>query len=353
MVDTAIPKNVCIIRLSAIGDCCHVLPVLRTLQSAWPNARFTWIVGKVEASLVGDIPGIDFVVLDKQLGLRAYLAVRRALHGRKFDLLLHMHASMRANLVSLMVSAPYRLGFDKPRARDRQWLFTNQQINSQPRQHVLDGLFGFAEHFGVTERHMRWDIPLEDSDRAAATQEIEPDRPMLVISPCSSQRLRNFRNWSAQHYAAVAAHATKKYGMQVVLTGGSTPLEREYGEHIAALQGEKTINLIGKTTLKQLLAVLERATVVLCPDSGPAHMATAVGTPVIGLYATSNPGRTGPYLSQRWVVNKYPEAVGLELGKSAEELRWGARVRNPRAMNLIEVADVTAKLDQLMAAAIP
>jgi heptosyltransferase I len=104
-------------------------------------------------------------------------------------------------------------------------------------------------------------------------------------------------------------------------------------------------DLIGRTTLKQLLALIARASVVVCPDSGPAHMATAVATPVVGLYATSNRHRTGPYLSQHLVVDRYPQAVQREFGKRVEDLRWGERVRNPGAMELIEVADVTAKLD--------
>jgi heptosyltransferase I len=103
--------------------------------------------------------------------------------------------------------------------------------------------------------------------------------------------------------------------------------------------------LIGQTSLKQLLAILQRATVVLCPDSGPAHMATAVRTPVVGLYATSNRLRTGPYFSQHLVVDKYPEAVEREFGRPIETLRWGQRVRDPEAMSLITVPDVTAKLD--------
>jgi heptosyltransferase I len=97
--------------------------------------------------------------------------------------------------------------------------------------------------------------------------------------------------------------------------------------------------------LKQLLAILARASVVLCPDSGPAHMATAVGTPVVGLYATSNRHRTGPYFSQHLVVDKYPEAVEREFGRPIHALRWGQRVRDPAAMSLITVADVLAKLD--------
>jgi heptosyltransferase I len=170
-----------------------------------------------------------------------------------------------------------------------------------------------------------------------------------MISPCSSTRARNWRNWSAQRYAQVLDHAVERHGMRVVLTGGPTTLEREYGAHITRMARHAPHNLIGSTNLKQLLALLQRGTVLISPDSGPAHMATCVGTPVIGLYATSNPLRAGPYLSQRWVVNKYPEALRADCGRSVDEVRWGQRVRSPDAMDLIGVDDVTSKLDELMA----
>ncbi len=110
-------------------------------------------------------------------------------------------------------------------------------------------------------------------------------------------------------------------------------------------------NLIGATNLKQLLALIDCADVVICPDSDPAHMATTVGTPVVGLYATSNRHRTGPYFSQQLVADCYPEAIEKEFGKPVEQLRWGQRVRNPNAMNLILVEDVIEKVDLALNAA--
>jgi len=150
-------------------------------------------------------------------------------------------------------------------------------------------------------------------------------------------------------YARVADYAHSRYGARVVLTGGSTAIEDSYGRGIAALSTSQPTNVIGQTSLKQLLAILQRASVVLCPDSGPAHMATAVGTPVVGLYATSNRFRTGPYSSQHLVVDKYPEAVAREFGRPVADLRWGRRVRDPDAMSLITVPDVIVKLDAAFA----
>ena len=134
-----------------------------------------------------------------------------------------------------------------------------------------------------------------------------------------------------------------------MLTGGPTDTERDYGRGIASGAARPVSNLIGKTSLKQLLAILDGASLVMCPDSGPAHMATTVGTPVVGLYATSNRHRTGPYFSQHLVADRYPEAIRSEFGKSVEEVAWGQRVRDPDAMNLITVADVTRKVGLVLA----
>lgn len=340
------PSELCLIRLSAIGDACHTVPVIRAIQKAWPDTRLTWILGKVEHGLMSGLDGVDFVLFDKSRGRRAYLDIRRELSGRRFDLLLHMHASMRANLVSLMVPAITNLGFDRVRGRDYQWLFCRNHLAATPQQHVMDGLFEFAAAIGVPRDELRWDIPLTESDREFAELWIDANNPSLVISPCAGQRFRNFRNWSVENYAAIVDYAAEEHGARVILTGGLTELERGYSRGIVEFAKTDVINLIGQTTLKQLLAVLERSSVVLCPDSGPAHMATAVGTPVVGLYATSNRHRTGPYNNQDLVVDKYPEAVRRELGSSVEEIRWGRRVRDPGAMSLIKVEDVKLKLLQ-------
>ena len=111
------------------------------------------------------------------------------------------------------------------------------------------------------------------------------------------------------------------------------------------------LNQVAKDTLPQLLALLARATVLLTPDSGPAHMATMVGTPVIGLYAATNPERSGPYLSRRWCVDAYDAAAQKFLGKPASELPWTTKIERPGVMELISVEAVAAKLDELLALA--
>ena len=349
-LDMSPPVSVCILRLSAVGDVCHTLPVVRTLQNAWPDTRFTWIIGKLEATLLGDIPGIEFIIFDKSQGWKAARQLRRTLQARQFDLLLHMQLSLRASLVSLAVHAPVKLGFDRERAHDFQWLFTNRRIPYIPHQHVMDSLFGFAAACGVTGRVLRWDIPVPAEAQAFAREQVPDDTRALVISPCANARFRNFRNWRVERYAAVADYAAEKLGLRVILTGGPSEVEKEYGAHIESAAQHKPLNLIGRTNLKQLLALLQRAAVLIAPDSGPAHMATAAGVPVIGLYASTNPERAAPYLSRRWCVNRYPEAMKEFNRQDAASAHWGTRVRDPAAMNLISVEDVTAKLEELIAA---
>lgn len=342
------PESICVIRLSAIGDTCHALAVVRTIQDTWPETRITWIIGKTEATLMADIPEIEFIIFDKNKGRAAYADVRSQLKGRTFDVALCMHASMRANWLCRMIDTPHRIGFDFNRARDFQWLFTNRRIEAVREQHALDAMMGFARHIGVPERNLRWDIPLSDAQQRFAAGYRSADKPLLLISPCSTQRTRNFRNWSAENYAAAANYAQQKYGCKILLTGGNSNLERDYGLIISDLCGPDLDNLIGKTSLKQLLALISISDVVICPDSGPAHIATTVNTPVIGLYATSNPDRTGPYLSRDLTVNAYPDAVGQFLGKTVPQLRWGERVRDPGAMGLIRLASVNKKIDTVM-----
>jgi heptosyltransferase I len=340
------PLTVCILRLSALGDACHVVPVIRTLQRTWPHTKLTWVIGKAESRLMELIDGVEFITVDKRAGLAARHDLRASMRGRRFDVLLHMQLSLRASLLSRLVPASIRLGFDTARARELQWLFTNERIAPRSREHVLDSFFGFLEALGVRERTLRWDVPLPPAALDYARNLIPDARPTLLISPCSSH---SRRNWRPEAYAAVADHAVRRHGMRVILAGGPTVEERAVGEAIGRVVHVPLVNQIGRDTLPQMLALLSCATVLLTPDSGPAHMATMVGTPVIGLYAATNPARSGPYLSQRWCVDAFPEAARRFRGRPPEELPWTEKIEEPGVMDLIEVSRVTARLDELLA----
>ena len=185
----------------------------RNLQDTWPDARITWIIGKTEATLMGDIPDVEFITFDKAQGLAAYRHVGRHLAGMRFDVALCMHASMRANLLCREIPAAVRVGFDKARARDFQWLFTSQRIPAAKGEHALDAMMGFARFIGAQPTDLRWDIPIDADDRAFARTHCG-DRT-VVISPCSSQRSRNYRNWPVDRYVDVVRHLRDSFGITI------------------------------------------------------------------------------------------------------------------------------------------
>ncbi|MEQ9465451.1 MAG: glycosyltransferase family 9 protein [Haliea sp.] len=339
--------SLCILRLSAIGDVTHVIPVVLSLQAQQPGIEITWIIGKVEHRLVGDLPGVEFIVFDKKAGWRGYRDLRRQLRGRRFDALLHMQVALRANLAAAVIPARVRVGYDRSRSKDLHQLFINQRIAAAPQQHVRDCLASFLEPLGLAAAAPLWTIPLAQADHDFARRHLDPARRSLVISPCASHPLRN---WRAERYAALADHAVRRHGMQVVLVGSPAPTEKDMCAAIAAAMVEPALDLCGQDTLKQLTALLTHADLLVAPDTGPAHIASAVGTDVLGLFAASNPLRSGPYRSLQWCVNRYPEALRKYTGKAVAEARWGTKAEFPGAMDLITVDDATAMLDRWMAA---
>lgn len=341
------PDSVCILRLSAIGDITHALPVLRTLQHHWPETKITWIIGKNEHALVSEIDGVEFITFDKSLGLLAYRDIRKKLAGRHFDVLLHMQLSLRASITSLLIQSKTKLGFDRERAKDMQWLFTNEKISPRStRQHVVDSFLEFPRRLGL-KPVLKWDLPVSASAVDNVMQMISGEK-FLAINPCAVAKSRNWRNWSAEGYAEVADFAAEYHGMTVLLTGGPSSDERNMADAITALCSHKPHNMVGKTTLPELVALLDLSQVVIAPDTGPAHIASALGTPVIGLYAATNPQRAGPYNYKELVVNKYPEALHKYYELEVSDAPWGKRIQNDECMALIKPEEVTAMLTRAL-----
>lgn len=339
------PASICLLRTSAIGDVTHVVPLVRTLQYAWPGIELTWIVGKLERRLVGDLPGVEFVTFDKGAGWAGMRAVRDALRGREFDALLHMQVALRSNLLSLGIKAKRRIGYDHARSKDLHGLAINERIPARTGEHVLDAIGSFCEPLGLKQTEVRWDIPVPDEAHAWAAEQWPAGAPVLLVSPTSSHALRN---WRPERYAAVMDHAAQR-GWRVGLIGGPSPLERSMADAVLAACRVPPVDLTGKDTLKRLLAMLGRTALLLTPDSGPMHMANAVGCKVLGLHAASNPDRSGPYSDRRWCVNKYDEASRKYLGKPASEIPWGSKIERPGVMDLIAIDDVIERFEAFAA----
>jgi heptosyltransferase I len=335
------PHSICILRLSALGDATHVLPVIRCLQTHWPSTRLTWIVGKLEHRLMSGLQGVEMLVFDKRGGWDAVRQLRQQLHSRQFDVLLHMQVAARANLLSLLITAPTRLGWNRARSRDFHHWFTNQQVADIPQQHQVEGFLEFALALGLPAGPPVWNLPVADEAKNWASQWLKSGTPSIVISPCSTHTMRN---WQADHYAKIADFAIDHLGANILLSGGPSELEKKTGMEIAQMMRNPCQNLIGQDTLEQSKALLQSADLLISPDSGPVHIANALGTPVLGLYAATWAKRSGPSNSLHLCVDEFPQAARTFRGKAAEELRWGTRIEVPGVMDLITVAKVKAKL---------
>lgn len=335
------PRSICLLRLSALGDVTHVLPVVHTLRRAWPDVAVTWIIGKTEQRLLDGLPGVEFIVFDKRAGLGGVSALRKQLSGRRFDALLQMQLALRANLLSSLVQADMRIGYDRARSKELHGPFVNQRIPAGG-QHVLDVFGRFVEPLGLHQDQVEWNLPIPEDAHGWAAQQLPGAQPTLLISPCSSHALRN---WRPERYAAVADHAAQ-YGYRIALCGGRSALERATADAILSNMNAPAINLTGKDTLKQLAALLRRADVLLSPDSGPVHIANALARKVIGLYACTDATRSGPYSDLRYTVNRYDDAARLVHGKPSSALRWGKRIEAPGVMDLIGVDEVRDRFDR-------
>ncbi len=338
--------STCLLRLSALGDVTHVVPLVRTLQRAWPGMPLHWIIDPAGHRLLEGLEGVVFHVYDKRTGLAGMRALRRTLPDGRFDVLLHLQVAARANLLSAFVPARRRVGYDPARSKDLHGLFVNERIPARPGIHVLDAIGSFCEPLGLRQEHVAWDLPVPDAARGwARAQWPVDDVPVLMVSPCSSHARRN---WYPQRYAALADHAAAQ-GWRVVLCGGRSALERVTADAITAAMRAPVLDLVGKDTLKQLPALLARADLLVTPDSGPMHIANAMGTRVLGLHAASNPARSGPYSDRRYCVDRYDDAARRFLGKPAAALKWGTRIEHDGVMELVTVDDAIAAFERCRA----
>ncbi|ENM4021807.1 glycosyltransferase family 9 protein [Vibrio cholerae] len=337
------PKSVCFLRLSAIGDVCHAVAAVQALQKYWPETKVTWIIGKVEAQLLQGLDNVELIVFDKKAGWEGMKSVWKQLKGRRFDALVHMQLALRASLLTLGIRAQYKVGFHRKRAKEGQWLFTNCKITDTESSHVLDSFFSFIEYLGVPHSQPTWSLPITTQDRAFARQKLQ-DKPSVIICPAAS---KDERNWPIAHYAEFADYVVSQ-GYQVVLCGSPAPREQQLANQIADLMTQPVVNLVGQTNLKQLAALLGEAKLVLAPDSGPAHIATTQGTPVLGLYAHSNPKRTGPYFNINDVVSIYEACVTKQQGQPIEQLAWSTRAKGETLMQGISVSSVINAFTRMM-----
>lgn len=328
------PDAVALVLLSAIGDVVHGMPVVASLRRAWPDARIDWVIQPTAHPLVAPHPGVtDFRVFRRDRGGRGVLDFWRR-HGRRpYDLVLDPQVYFKAGLITWMLDAPVKLGFDRARSADLNWWFTTHRIPPRPVRHVQDQYFEFLEWLDVPVVE-EWPFAFSGEERAARDAFFaELERPALAVVLGTT---RAEKDWPPERYARALEIAESDLGLRPVIVGSDAPAERAAAEEVGRRTRAEPVDARADD-LRRLAWLLDGATVALSPDTGPLHVASALGTPVVGLYGATDPKRTGPYRREfrDLVVDRFTRPGETE----------PVHERRPGNMERITVEDVVGKLE--------
>jgi heptosyltransferase I len=323
--------------MSAVGDAVHVLPVITAIKRQRPSSHITWVLQPGPATLVRGHPAVDDIVLfDRSKGMQGFLDVRRELSTRQFDVVINLQVYFKAGIITTFTRAPIKLGFDRARARDFNWLFTNRKIPPHPvGQHVQDQYFEFLTALGIPYEPVTWNLGPWPHERAWQEQFFQPiTRPVASIVVATSKPQKD---WLPERWAEVVDALQADYGLQPVLVGGRSPRELHAESVIMERAANKPISALG-SGLRNLVGILDGSALVLAPDTGPLHMAVALDRPVISLIGYTNPKRTGPY-------RKFHDLIVDAYGDPGENYPLSMETRLDR-MPRIAVRDVLEKVER-------
>jgi len=334
-------RSVCIVMLSAIGDAVHVLPVANALKRAWPGVRITWIIQSTPSALVAGHPAIDeFIVCERRRrGLRAwtnFADLAQQLRGHHFDLAIALQVYLKAGIIVGMLPAERKLGFDRARARDGNWIFTNERIPPHSPQHVQQQYFEFLHHLDVDPDPVEWGILITDEEREAQDEFFRGlDKPACAVVVGTT---KSKKNWTAEGYARALEEIESTHGLQPLLVGGSSQAERHMAAEILSLTRAHPIDVLADD-LRRLIYLIDGSALTVSPDTGPLHISRALDTPVVGIYGYTNPKRTGPY--RRYydlVVDGYAEFPGEEYPISTSHRDGMKRVTVDMVLEKVDLA---------------
>lgn len=333
MIPAALDR-VCIVMMSALGDAVHALPIVTAIKRHSPRAHITWVLQPGPATLVRGHPAVDEIILfERKRGARAFLDTARELRGRRFDLVLDLQVYFKAGVITGLARAPVKLGFDRARARDLNWLFTTHRIPASPIQHVQDQYFEFLHALGIPSEPVVWDIGPWEHERQWQRDffsDISKPVAALVIGTSNPEK-----DWKAERWAELSDALHEQYGLEPVLVGGRSESERATGKIIAARARHTPRSTLG-IPVREMISVLDGSALVVSLDTGPLHMAVALDRPTISLMGYHNPKRVGPY-------RRFHDLIIDAYGDPGVEYAAGHEHRSGR-MAKIQVSDVLQKV---------
>jgi len=307
--------NILIVKLSAIGDVIHTLPSLAALRRCFPQAHISWVVEEAASDLLADHPMLDRVLVsrrkrlvrdlregrDRWAALRDIRGFVRALRDRPYDLVIDFHGLFKSAVLVFLSRGRRRLGYDS--LQEGSGFFLNEKIPEDMNKHAVDRYLDFPRHLGCDTSNPEFPIALQEAHFARVAEllaafSIDTSRDFVAVSPVAYWETKL---WDEAKFAAVCDRIARELGLPVVFTGESAegPIER-----IRALMEQPSASVAGATTLRELAALYRQSAVLLTTDSGPMHLAAAVGTPVVALFGPTSPERTGPYGTGHTIIRK-------------------------------------------------
>lgn len=300
--------QVLIVRLSAIGDCIQTLPMATAIKDRYPGARITWVVEKPAAPLLRDHSSIDRLIELPRGWLRSpstLLKLRRTLRESKFEIAFDPQSLTKSALIAWLAGVPRRIGLARPYGRELSLLLNTVQVEPT-NEHVVDRQLELLHAIGIRWPEVRFDVPeslaakhwvatwLDQSPLAAG---------FIAINPGATW---DSRLWPTARYAQVAARLGQRAGLRSLIVWAGAR-EQAWAEEIAA--GSNGYGMVApSTSLPELAALLRRSKLFLGSDTGPMHIAAAVGTPCVGLFGTTRPENSGPYGAANVALQAYYQA---------------------------------------------
>lgn len=294
------PERILIVLLGAIGDVVRAMPLAMRVRQGFPRARIAWAVEPLSAPLLEGHPAVDEVlVFRRDLGPRAFFPFLAEVRRRRFDLTLDLQRHLKSGIVSRASRAPVRIGFHRRNSKEENWLFNTDAI--PPQEHWSSKLrqyLAFAEHLGLSGGEVRFGLALRPDEEPRVDALLAGlRRPYAAVFVGSTWESRF---WWPEATAAVLRTLDSRFGLAACLLGSSG--EREFASRISAGAPPSTKDLTGRTTLRDLMGIFQEARIAFGPDSGPMHIAAAMGTPVISLWGTTSPLRSAPFGSEDLAV---------------------------------------------------
>jgi len=295
--------NILIVKLSAIGDVIHTLASLAALRELYPKAHITWVVEEAASGLVVGHPLLDEVIVLRRKSwikllkggkvgkvLKEARLFTAQVRVRRYDLIIDFHGLFKSAAIVFLSRGKRKLGYDSWQELTR--LFYNERIHEDMNKHAADRYLDFPRHLGASVSTAKFILPLTGETQKQALSLMAkyhlPDKRFIAINPIAYWETKL---WNNEKFASLGDSVKNELKLDVVFTGS----KKEDVQDIITHMKTGGINLAGQTTLPVLAEIYKRAACVITTDSGPMHLAAAVGTPVIALFGPTNPARTGPY----------------------------------------------------------